>query len=67
MPWDKRIELNEQEKIDNYKRIELNEQEKIGNYSELRQELKKIWNLSQVVIIPVVIVALVVTSKTLKD
>ena len=49
------------------KRIELKEQEKIDNYSELRQEVKKIWNLSQVVVVPVVIGALGVTSKTLKD
>ena len=28
--------------------IELKEQEKIVNYSKLRQEVKKIWNLSQV-------------------
>ena len=27
------------------KRIELKEQEKIDNYSELRREVKKIWNL----------------------
>ena len=47
--------------------IELKEQEKIVNYSELRQEVKKIWNLSQVVVVPVVIGALGVTSKRLKD
>ena len=34
VPWDKRIELKEQEKID--------------NYSELRLEVRKIWNLPQV-------------------
>ena len=49
------------------KRIELKEQEKIDNYTELRQEVKKIWNLSQVVVVPVVIGALGVTSKRLKD
>ena len=49
------------------KRIELKEQEKIDNYSELRQEVKKIWNLSQVVVVPVVTGALRVTSKRLKD
>ena len=37
------------------KRIELKEQEKVGNYNELRREVKKIWNLSQVVVVPVVI------------
>ena len=47
--------------------IELKEQEKIDNYTELRQEVKKIWNLSQVVVVPVVIGALGVTSKRLKD
>ena len=49
------------------KRIEFKEQEKIDNYSELRQEVKKIWNLSQVVVVPVVVGALGVTSKRLKD
>ena len=45
------------------KRIVLKEQEKIENYRELRQEVKKIWNLSQVVVVPVVTGALGVTSK----
>ena len=49
------------------KRIEFKEQEKTDNYSELRREVKKIWNLPQVVAIPVVIGALGVTSKRLKD
>ena len=49
------------------KRIELKEQEKIDNYTELRQEVKKVWNLSQVMVVPVVIGALGVTSKRLKD
>ena len=53
--------------VPRYKRIVLNEQEKVYNYSELRQELKKIQNLSQVVIVPVVIGALGVTLKRLKD
>ena len=44
VPWDKIIELKEQEKID--------------NHSELRQEVEKIWNLSQVEDVPVVIGAL---------
>ena len=37
------------------KRIELKEQEKVDNYSELRWKVKKIWNWSQVMIVPVVI------------
>ena len=49
------------------KRIEFKEQEKIDNYTELRLEVKKIWNLSQAVVIPVVIGALGVTSQRLKD
>ena len=49
------------------KRIELKEQEKVDNYSELRPEVKKIWNLSQVVVAPVVSGALGVTSKRSKD
>ena len=49
------------------KRIELKEQEKVNNYSELKREVKKIWNLSQVMVVPVVIAALGVTSKRLKD
>ena len=48
-------------------RIELKEQEKIENYSKLKKEVKKIWNLSQVVVVPVVIGALGVTSKRLED
>ena len=47
--------------------IELNEQERIDNYSKLRREVKKIWNLSQAVDVPLVTVALGVTSKRLKD
>ena len=38
---------------------------KVDNYSELRWEVKKIWNLSQVVVVPVVIGPLGV--KRLKD
>ena len=49
------------------KRIELKEQEKIDNYSELSQEVKKTWNLSQIVVVPVVIGTLGMTSKRLKD
>ena len=44
------------------KRIELKEQEKIDNYCELRPEVKKIWNLSQVAVVPVAIGALKVIS-----
>ena len=39
----------------------------IDNYSELRREVKKIWNLSQIVVVPVVIGTQGVTSKRLKD
>ena len=49
------------------KSIELKEQEKVDNYTELRREVKKIWNLSQAMVVPVVIGALGVTSKRLKD
>ena len=49
------------------KKIELKEQEKIDNYTGLRQEVKKIWKLSQVVVVSVIIGALGVTSKRLKD
>ena len=49
------------------KRIELKGQEKIDNYTELRQEVKKIWNLPQVVVVPVLIEVLRVTPKRLKD
>ena len=44
------------------KRIELKEQENIDNYCELRPEVKKIWNLSQVAVVPVAIGALKVIS-----
>ena len=49
------------------KEIELKEQENIDNYRKLRQEVIKIWNLSQVVVVPIVIRALGVTSKKLID
>ena len=49
------------------KRIELKEQGKIDVYSKLTREVKKIWNLSQVVVVPVVIGALGVAPKKLKD
>ena len=47
------------------KRIGLKEQEKVDNYSY--QEVKKIWNLSQIVLVPVVIGTLAVTSKRLVE
>ena len=49
------------------KRIELKEQQQIGNYTELRREVKKIWNLTQAVAVAIVIGAVGVTSKKLKD
>ena len=49
------------------KRIELKEQEKIDNYSEQRREVKKVWNLPHVVVVSVVIGVLGVTLKRLKD
>ena len=48
------------------KRVEMKEQEKVDNHSELRREVKKIWNLSQVVVVPVVMGALGMTSRRLK-
>ena len=49
------------------KKIESKEQKKIDNYRELRREVKKIWKLSVVVVVPVVIGALGVTPKRLED
>ena len=49
------------------KKIDLKKQEMVYNYCELRREVKKTWNLSRVVVVPVVIGALGVTSKRLKD
>ena len=49
------------------KKIEMKEQEKIDSYIKLRREVKKIWNLSQVMVVPVAIGSLGVTSKRLKD
>lgn len=46
-------------------RIEL--KEKLDNYNELDRKSKKIWNFSQVLVVPVVIGAQVVTSKRLKN
>ena len=45
----------------------MKEQEKNNSYRELRLVVKKIWKLSQVVVVSVVIGALRVTSKRLKD
>ena len=50
-----------------HKRIKLNEQENRDNYSELRRKVKSIWYLSQFGVVSVVIRALGVTSKGLKD
>ena len=48
------------------KKDEQKGQEKVDNESDLRQEVGKIWNLSQAVVVPVVIVATGVTfSETL--
>ena len=49
------------------KKIGSKEQEKIDNYREVRREVKKIWKLSVVVVVPVVIGALGVTPKRLED
>ena len=49
------------------KRTELKKQEKIDNYSELSWEMKKVWNLSQILVVPVAIGCLGVASKRLKD
>ena len=48
------------------KRTDLKEKEKIDNYIEIRQEVKKIWKLSQVAVIPLVIGALGVTLERLR-
>ena len=45
------------------KTVRLKEQEKVNNYSELRRGVKKIWNLSEVVIFPAVTGAAGVTTK----
>ena len=48
-------------------RIELKEQEKRDNYGKPRREVKEIWNSSHIVVVPVVIGALGVTLKRMKD
>ena len=45
----------------------MKEQEKIENYSELKWEVKKIWNMSQIGVVPTIVGALGVTSKKLND
>ena len=42
-------------------------EQELDNYSTPRREVKKIWNLSQVVVVPVVIGALGVAMKRLKN
>ena len=49
------------------KRVASKEQEKIDNYRELQREIKKIWNLREVRVILVVVGALGMTSKHLKN
>ena len=49
------------------KRVASKRKEKLDNSGELRRELKKIWNLREVRVIPVVIGALRMTSKDLKN
>ena len=45
----------------------MKEQEKIENYSELKWEVKKIWNMSQIGVVPTIVGALGITSKKLND
>ena len=49
------------------KRVMSKENEKVENYSELRRELRKIWNLREVRVIPVVVGALGMISRNLKS
>ena len=48
-------------------RVELKEHEKVDSYNELKREIKKIWNLTYVGIVPIIVGALGITSKNLKD
>ena len=48
-------------------RVELKEKEKIQNYAELRREIKKLWKCKEVKVVPVIIGALGVISKNLKN
>ena len=48
-------------------RVESKEKEKKQNYAELRREIKKLWNCKEVKVVPVVIGALGVISKNLKN
>ena len=49
------------------KRVELKEQEKIEKYGDLRREIKKIWKLKYVGVIPIIVGALGIVSNNLKD
>ena len=49
------------------KRVELKEREKIEKYTELKREIKKIWNMAYVGIVPIVVGALGIVSNNLKD
>ena len=53
IPWDSRLELKEQKKVD--------------NCNELKRVVKKIWNLVYVSIVPIIVGALGITSKNLRD
>ena len=49
------------------RRVAQKEQEKIEKYAELKREIKKIWKMSKVGIVPIVVGALGVVSVNLKD
>ena len=49
------------------RRVELNEHEKVDDYNQLNREVKKIWNLTYVSIVSIIVRALGITPKNLKN
>ena len=49
------------------RRVELKEHEKVDNYNKLKREVKKIWSLTYVNIVSIIVGALGTTPKNLKD
>ena len=49
------------------RRVELNEHEKVDNYNELKREVKKIRNLTYVSIVSIIVGALGIAPKNLKN
>ena len=73
MQYDREIKANERScatidiAISGDIRISRKEKEKIERYQELKKEIKRIWNIRTIKVIPVIVGAIGCTSKKLKN